>query len=95
MAGEGGAVCVEVAAVDEAGLILVPLEQESPGASRRTGDCAARGRGGGGGRRLCRPRDRCVRRPFDGKGDVAVAAPILLAGSVPLARLIVRHRRTW
>ncbi|WP_137861320.1 MULTISPECIES: FliI/YscN family ATPase [unclassified Sphingomonas] len=83
VAGEGGAVCVEVAAVDEAGLILVPLEQNRqvrPGAQVTAlpgGGAAAVGDGFAG-----RAID-AFGRPFDGKGDVAVAARIPLAGSVP------------
>ncbi|MEN2709391.1 FliI/YscN family ATPase [Sphingomonas sp. NPDC092331] len=83
VAGEGGVVRVEVAAVDEAGLILVPLEQNRrvrPGARVTAlpgGGSAAVGDGFAG---------RAIDgfgRPFDGRGEIAVAGRTALAGSVP------------
>ncbi|NIJ66400.1 flagellum-specific ATP synthase [Sphingomonas leidyi] len=83
VAGEGAAVRVEVAAVDEAGLILVPLEQNRqvrPGARVTAlpgGGSAAVGDGFAG-----RAID-AFGRPFDGGGAIAVEARTALAGSVP------------
>lgn len=82
--GEGRAVLAEVAAVDEAGLILVPLEQDRPvhpgarvHALPRGGSSVAVGQGFAG-----RAVD-ALGRPFDSKGPVTAGANVPLGGSVP------------
>ncbi|WP_448661557.1 FliI/YscN family ATPase [Sphingomonas sp. CJ20] len=83
VAGEGGVVCAEVAAVDHAALTLVPLEQNRqvrPGAQVTAlagGGTAAVGDGFAG-----RAID-AFGRPFDGKGAIPTGARMPLSGSVP------------
>lgn len=83
IAGEGGSIRAEVAAVDEQRLVLVPLEQNRqvrPGARVQAlpnGGAAAVGQGFAG-----RAID-AFGRPFDGKGAIAAEAHVPLAGSVP------------
>ncbi len=81
--GEAGAVLAEVAAVDDAGLILVPLEQ------RRQVRLAARVRALASGGEVAVGEGFAGRaidalgRPFDGGAAIAAAARVPLAGSVP------------
>lgn len=83
IAGEGGVVLAEVAAVDDQGLILVPLEQNRqvrPGArvqAMTIGVVTPVGNGFAG-----RAID-ALGRPFDGKGPVESDGEVPLAGSVP------------
>lgn len=81
--GEGGPVLAEVAAVDDHGLVLVPLEQNHqvrPTARVQalpSGGATAVGQGFAG-----RAID-ALGRPFDGKDGIAAEAHVPLAGSVP------------
>ncbi len=84
----------EVAAVDEGGLILVPLEQDRPVRPSAQVYALSRGASVGVGDGLGARAIDALGRPFDGRGPVAVEQVVSIGGAVPrpLDRITPKRR---